>query len=117
MAEIGSVLGGRYRLVELLGQGGMATIYRATDDQLGRDVAVKILRPEYGRDPDFVARFRAEAQAVASLSHPNIVQVYDFGMDPVGPVHRHGVRRRRGPGDADPPDRSAPAPPGRPDRG
>ncbi|HLY14163.1 MAG TPA: protein kinase, partial [Candidatus Limnocylindrales bacterium] len=85
MAEIGSVLGGRYRLVELLGQGGMATIYRATDSQLGRDVAVKILRPEYGRDPDFVARFRAEAQAVASLSHPNIVQVHDFGMDPVGP--------------------------------
>ena len=63
----------------------METIYRATDSQLGRDVAVKILRPEYGRDPDFVARFRAEAQAVASLSHPNIVQVYDFGMDPVGP--------------------------------
>ncbi len=85
LAEIGSVLGGRYRLVELLGQGGMATIYRATDSQLGRDVAVKILRPEYGRDPDFVARFRAEAQAVASLSHPNVVQVHDFGMDPVGP--------------------------------
>ncbi|MFI5199947.1 MAG: protein kinase, partial [Candidatus Limnocylindrales bacterium] len=63
----------------------MATIYRATDAQLGRDVAVKILRPEYGRDPDFVARFRAEAQAVASLRDPNIVQVYDFGMDPVGP--------------------------------
>ena len=85
LAEIGSVLGGRYRLVELLGQGGMATIYRATDSQLGRDVAVKILRPEYGRDPDFVARFRAEAQAVASLSNPNIVPVHDFGMDPVGP--------------------------------
>ena len=85
MAEIGSVLGGRYRLIELLGQGGMATIYRATDSQLGRDVAVKILRPEYGRDPDFVARFRAEAQAVASLSNPNIVPVHDFGMDPAGP--------------------------------
>jgi eukaryotic-like serine/threonine-protein kinase len=85
LADIGSVLGGRYRLVELLGQGGMATIYRATDAQLGRDVAVKILRPEYGRDPDFVARFRAEAQAVASLSDPNVVRVYDFGMDPVGP--------------------------------
>ena len=58
LAEIGSILGGRYRLVELLGQGGMATIYRATDGQLDRDVAVKLLRPEYGRDPDFVARFR-----------------------------------------------------------
>jgi len=85
LAEIGSVLGGRYRLVELLGQGGMATIYRATDAQLGRDVAVKILRPEYGRDPDFVSRFRMEAQSVASLSSPNVVAVHDFGMDPVGP--------------------------------
>ncbi len=85
MAEIGSVLGGRYRLVELLGQGGMATIYRATDGQLGRDVAIKILRPEYGRDPDFVARFRMEAQSIASLNSPNIVAVHDFGMDPAGP--------------------------------
>jgi eukaryotic-like serine/threonine-protein kinase len=85
LAEIGSVLGGRYRLVELLGQGGMATIFRATDSQLGRDVAVKVLRPEYGRDPDFVTRFRMEAQAVASLSSPNIVGVHDFGMDPAGP--------------------------------
>ncbi len=58
LADIGSVLGGRYRLVELLGQGGMATIYRARDSQLERDVAVKLLRPEYGRDPDFLSRFR-----------------------------------------------------------
>ena len=85
LPEIGSVLGGRYRLIELLGQGGMATIFRATDSQLGRDVAVKVLRPEYGRDPDFVARFRMEAQAVASLNSPNIVTVHDFGMDPAGP--------------------------------
>src|SRR5450759_4669320 len=63
----------------------MATIYRATDAQLGRDVAIKILRPEYGRDPDFVSRFRMEAHAVASLSSPNVVAVHDFGMDPVGP--------------------------------
>lgn len=85
MAEIGSVLGGRYRLVELLGQGGMATIYRAVDGQLGRDVAVKVLRPQYGRDPDFLARFRQEAQAAASLNHPNIVAVYDYGRDEQGP--------------------------------
>src|SRR6478736_4722294 len=63
----------------------MATIYRATDGQLGRDVAVKILRPEYGRDPDFVARFRMEAQSIASLNSPNIVAVHDFGMDESGP--------------------------------
>ena len=85
MTALGDVLGGRYRLVELLGQGGMATIYRATDAQLGREVAVKVLHPEYGRDPDFVARFKQEAQSAASLSHPNIVGVYDFGTDAVGP--------------------------------
>ncbi len=85
MAEIGTVLGGRYRLVELLGQGGMATIFRAVDTQLGRDVAVKLLRPEYLRDPDFSARFRQEAQAAASLTHPNIVTIYDYGEDPSGP--------------------------------
>ena len=85
MAEIGQTLGGRYRLVELLGSGGMATIYRATDTGLGRDVALKLLRPEYLRDPDFSSRFRQEAQAAASLSHPNIVTVYDYGEDPSGP--------------------------------
>ena len=85
MTEIGSVLGGRYRLVELLGQGGMATIYRARDAQLDRDVAVKLLRPEFGRDPDFLARFRDEARAAASLSHPNIVAVFDFGEEASGP--------------------------------
>ena len=85
MTDIGSVLGGRYRLIELLGQGGMATIYRARDNQLERDVAVKVLRPEYGRDPDFFARFRQEAQSAASLNHPNVVSVYDYGVDEIGP--------------------------------
>ena len=85
MAEIGQILGGRYRLIELLGQGGMATIYRATDTGLGRDVALKLLRPEYLRDPDFSSRFRQEAQAAASLSHPNVVTVFDYGEDPSGP--------------------------------
>ena len=63
----------------------MATIYRARDAQLGRDVAIKLLRPEYGRDPDFLARFREEAQSAASLSHPNIVGVHDYGTDAAGP--------------------------------
>jgi eukaryotic-like serine/threonine-protein kinase len=85
LTDIGTVLGGRYRLVELLGQGGMATIYRARDNQLERDVAVKILRPEYGADPDFIDRFRHEAQSAASLNHPGIVAVYDYGTDPAGP--------------------------------
>ncbi|MEO5884408.1 MAG: protein kinase, partial [Candidatus Limnocylindrales bacterium] len=85
MAEIGTILGGRYRVIASLGQGGMATIYRALDTQLGREVAVKLLRPEYLRDPDFSSRFRQEAQNAASLSHPNVVTVYDYGEDPSGP--------------------------------
>jgi len=85
LADIGTVLGGRYRLIELLGQGGMATIYRARDTQLERDVAVKVLRPEYGRDPDFFARFRQEAQSAASLNHPSVVAVHDYGTDEAGP--------------------------------
>lgn len=85
MAELGLVLGGRYRLDQVLGQGGMATIFRATDHKLGREVAIKVLRPEFGADAQFVERFRHEAQAAASLSHPNIVQVYDYGTDPAGP--------------------------------
>ncbi len=85
MAELGTLLGGRYRLDQVLGQGGMATIFGATDDKLGREVAVKVLRPEYGADAQFVQRFEHEAQAAASLSHPNIVQVYDYGTDTAGP--------------------------------
>src|SRR4051812_50101256 len=97
MTDIGTVLGGRYRLVELLGQGGMATIYRARDNQLDRDVAVKLLRPEYGRDPDFGTRFRQEARAAGSLNHPNIVAVYDYGQDEAGPLPRAGAHPGRGP--------------------
>jgi serine/threonine-protein kinase len=85
VTEIGSTLGGRYRLLELLGQGGMATIYRARDAQLDRDIAVKLLRPEFGKDPDFLARFHDEARAAASLNHPNITAVFDFGEDRSGP--------------------------------
>jgi eukaryotic-like serine/threonine-protein kinase len=81
MARVGQVLSERYRLIELLGEGGMATIYRAHDTQLGRDVAVKVLRAEYGRDAAFVARFRQEAQSAAALNHPNVVNVFDFGME------------------------------------
>ncbi|MEX1172606.1 MAG: Stk1 family PASTA domain-containing Ser/Thr kinase, partial [Chloroflexota bacterium] len=85
MAENGTILGGRYEVIAAIGQGGMATIYRAMDTQLGREVAVKLLRPEYLRDPDFGSRFRQEAQNAASLSHPNVVTVYDYGEDPSGP--------------------------------
>ena len=75
------VLAGRYRLFELLGEGGMALVYRAHDDLLERDVAVKVLRAGFAADPEFVSRFRQEARSAASLHHPNIATVYDTGTD------------------------------------
>ena len=75
------VLADRYRLIELLGEGGMALVYRAHDDLLDRGVAVKVLRSGFAADPEFVSRFRQEARAAASLHHPNIATVYDTGTD------------------------------------
>ena len=75
-------LAGRYRLVEMIGQGGMAVVHLAHDELLDRDVAVKVLRPGFAEDPEFVERFRREARHAASLHHPNIVTIYDTGIDP-----------------------------------
>ena len=75
MAEIGRMIGGRYRLMELLGEGDVATVYRATDIELNRDVAVKLLRPEYGRNADFVSQFRQTVRAAAGLTHSNVVSI------------------------------------------
>lgn len=75
------ILAGRYRLLSPLGEGGMAAVYRGRDLRLNREVAIKILREELTRDPDFLARFEREAQFVAGLSHANIVPVYDVGED------------------------------------
>jgi serine/threonine protein kinase len=77
----GTALGGRYQLEGLLGQGGMAQVYRGTDTVLGRTVAIKVLGPQYTRDEAFVTRFRREAQAAARLNHPGVVSVYDTGSD------------------------------------
>lgn len=74
------VLNGRYQIEALIGRGGMADVYRATDLSLERTVAVKMLRPDLARDPIFQTRFRREAQSSASLNHPNIVGVYDTGQ-------------------------------------
>jgi len=74
-----SVLGDRYTLVEPLGHGGMAEVYLARDNSLGRDVAIKVLRERYADDGEFVERFRREAVSAAALNHPNVVQVYDRG--------------------------------------
>src|SRR5438445_7166023 len=77
----GTSLSGRYELEDLLGQGGVAQVYRGTDTVLGRTVAIKILAPQYARDEAFVQRFRREAQAAARLNHPGVVSVYDTGSD------------------------------------
>ncbi|MFF5567601.1 protein kinase [Streptomyces sp. NPDC012623] len=77
----GSVAGGRYQLRELLGEGGMASVYLAYDAALDRQVAIKTLHTELGREQSFRERFRREAQAVAKLSHTNIVSVFDTGED------------------------------------
>jgi eukaryotic-like serine/threonine-protein kinase len=77
----GTKLAGRYVLVEVIAAGGMGTVHKATDERLGRAVAVKILRDDLAGDPRFVERFRREARAVAALSHPNIAGVYDYGEE------------------------------------
>jgi eukaryotic-like serine/threonine-protein kinase len=80
-AQPGDLIAGRYELEELLGSGGMSSVFLARDIQLGRRVALKILHEQYVSDPEYVERFRREAQAVAQLSHPNIVTVIDRGHD------------------------------------
>src|ERR1700740_3729047 len=77
--EAGTLVDGRYRLLSRLGTGGMAEVYLAEDQQLGRKVALKLLHRRFAEDPDFVERFRREAQAAAGLQHPNVVSVYDRG--------------------------------------
>lgn len=82
MLQPDTLLNNRYRLVALIGEGGMAAVYRAVDTRLGRNVAVKVLHPEYARDQPFLQRFQQEAEFAASLgAHPNIVAIYDIGQD------------------------------------
>ena len=78
-AVIGSVVDHRYKVISRLGSGGMADVYLAEDEQLGRKVALKLLHRRFAEDPGFVERFRREAQAAAGLQHPNVVGVYDRG--------------------------------------
>jgi serine/threonine protein kinase len=76
---IGALFDGRYKILKKLGSGGMATVYLAEDQELGRRIAIKILNAKHASDKQFVERFRREASSAASLSHPNIVQIYDRG--------------------------------------
>ncbi|WP_055107593.1 Stk1 family PASTA domain-containing Ser/Thr kinase [Paenibacillus ihumii] len=78
---IGHELGGRYQIIERIGGGGMALVYKAHDILLNRNVAIKVLRQQFVNDEEFIRRFRREAQSAASLSHPNVVSVYDVGQE------------------------------------
>ena len=81
MIKIGTMIGDRYEVLERIGMGGMSDVYKANDHKLNRHVAVKVLKQEFSENTNFVSKFRVEAQAAASLMHPNIVNVYDVGED------------------------------------
>ena len=77
----GRVIGNRYEIINRIGNGGMATVYKAKDITLNRFVAVKVLREEFTTDAEFIKRFNIEAQSAASLAHPNIVSIFDVGQE------------------------------------
>ena len=81
MDLIGKILGGRYEIIEKIGTGGMAIVYKAKCHMLNRFVAIKVLRQEFINDPEIVNKFSVESQAAASLTHPNIVSIYDVGKE------------------------------------
>ena len=78
---VGKILGNRYQIIKKIGGGGMAEVYKARCTLLNRYVAIKVLRDEFRNDREFIARFNTEAQAAASLTHPNIVSVFDVGCE------------------------------------
>ena len=75
------MIANRYEVITQIGCGGMATVYKARDSVLNRNVAIKVLREEFTTDEEFIKRFNVEAQAAASLTHPNIVSIYDVGNE------------------------------------
>lgn len=81
MLQRGTILSNRYEIIEKIGAGGMSIVYKAKCNKLQRYVAIKVLREEFASDEEFVSRFRVEAQSAASLSHPNIVSIYDVGYE------------------------------------
>lgn len=81
MIRIGMIIGDRYEILERIGTGGMSDVYKSKDHKLNRHVAVKVLKQEFSENTNFVSKFRTEAQAAASLMHPNIVNVYDVGEE------------------------------------
>ena len=90
----GKMLENRYEILEKIGVGGMATVYRAKCHVLNREVAVKVLKDEFTTDSEFIKRFNSEAQAAGSLTHPNIVSVYDVGISDRNVLYRYGTYKR-----------------------
>ncbi|HEX5510191.1 MAG TPA: serine/threonine-protein kinase, partial [Actinomycetales bacterium] len=82
--DSGLLVGDRYRLTDRIAVGGMGEVWKAQDEVLGREVAVKVLKPEYTGDEAFLTRFRNEARHAASITHPNIAGVYDYGETDAG---------------------------------
>ena len=87
MNVIGKIIGNRYEILKEVGNGGMATVYKAKDHVLNRNVAVKVLKDEFTTDSEFIKRFNSEAQAAANLQHPNIVSIYDVGYEEETNIH------------------------------
>src|SRR5947208_3640315 len=81
MLPAGTILANRYKLLDKLGEGSAAVVYRGEDQRLGRTVAVKVLRPAFVADAEQAARFEQEARAAAALTAPNVIEVYDYGHD------------------------------------
>ncbi|MBN1679484.1 MAG: serine/threonine protein kinase, partial [Anaerolineae bacterium] len=79
MSELSGKQLGQYELLNIIGKGGMATVYRAYQPSMDRDVAIKVMSPDLAEDPEFIARFEREGQIIAKLQHPHILPVYDFG--------------------------------------
>src|SRR6185295_12406260 len=85
---------GRFKLIDLLGRGGMGEVYRARDESLRRDVAVKVLPPELTSHPGRIERFVQEARAASALNHPHLTAVYEIGSDPIHYIAMEFVRGR-----------------------
>ena len=81
MLKTGMIIAERYEIISKIGTGGMADVYKAKDHKLNRFVAVKVLKAEFREDKTFIRKFRSEAQAAASLTHPNVVNIFDVGDD------------------------------------
>ena len=100
--QTGDVLGGRYEILQLLGEGGMGAVYKAMDRELNRPVALKLIRPELAANPSILARFKQELLLSHQVTHKNVIRILRFGRRRRREVHHHGVRRGRGPACPDP---------------